>query len=271
MPAPVGGVQAAGRLVGQDDRGPADQGPGDRDPLALAAGQLARPVPGPVREADLGQRVGRGPAPLRRRDAPVQQAAWPRCPARTAWASGRTAGTRSRSGRPGPRTGRRSARSLDGGAGRRGRVPQVGRSSVPAIASRVDLPDPDGPTTAANSPSPIVSVTERSAVTGGDPGMLLARRPAQFQRGHWATTTLVPAVMPGPLTWTSAAGEDPGAHARPGGAPRRRPPPPGRSRRRPARAGRRPGRPARPGATGSSATTCTGTPEPVPVAAGAPG
>src|SRR5690348_16571128 len=34
----AGAVEVAGRLVGQYDGGPADQGPGDRDPLALPAG-----------------------------------------------------------------------------------------------------------------------------------------------------------------------------------------------------------------------------------------
>ena len=47
-----GRVQVAGRLVGQDQRRVADQGPGHRHPLLLAAGQLARPVLDPV---------GRGP------------------------------------------------------------------------------------------------------------------------------------------------------------------------------------------------------------------
>ena len=47
-------------------------------------------------------------------------------------------------------------------------LPAVGRSSVPAMASSVDLPDPDGPTTAVNSPVPTVRVTDLSAATGGD-------------------------------------------------------------------------------------------------------
>ena len=37
-------VQVAGRLVGEDDGGPADQRAGDRDALLLAAGQFARTV-----------------------------------------------------------------------------------------------------------------------------------------------------------------------------------------------------------------------------------
>ena len=34
-------VEIAGRLVGQQQRGPADEGAGEGDPLLLAAGQLA--------------------------------------------------------------------------------------------------------------------------------------------------------------------------------------------------------------------------------------
>src|ERR1700722_2318010 len=47
-----GGVQVAGRLVGHDQSGPADQGPGDGGALLLAAGQLVRPGPGAGAEAD---------------------------------------------------------------------------------------------------------------------------------------------------------------------------------------------------------------------------
>ena len=41
------------------------------------------------------------------------------------------------------------------------------------MASMVDLPDPDGPTIAVNSPVRIVAVTDLSAATGGDPGCSL--------------------------------------------------------------------------------------------------
>ena len=57
-------VEVAGGLVGQHAGGLADDGPGDGDPLALAARQLPGPVRGPVGEADPLQRVG---APRRRR------------------------------------------------------------------------------------------------------------------------------------------------------------------------------------------------------------
>ena len=47
------GVEGAGRLVGQDDRGVGDQRPGDRDALLLAAGELRGQPPAPVAEPDL--------------------------------------------------------------------------------------------------------------------------------------------------------------------------------------------------------------------------
>src|SRR5579859_442332 len=69
-----GGVQVAGRLVRHDQGGPADQGPGDRGALPLAAGQLVRPVPGAVAEPDpLDGRLGQ-PAALGGPPAPVEQA-----------------------------------------------------------------------------------------------------------------------------------------------------------------------------------------------------
>ena len=51
---------------------------------------------------------------------------------------------------------------------------------------------------------PPVPDGERHRAQRGDrrrPRVLLARR-GQFQRGHWATTTVVPAAICGPDTWT---------------------------------------------------------------------
>src|SRR4051812_27596516 len=45
-------IEVAGRLVAEQQPRPADQRAGDGDALALAAGQLAGPVIGPVAEAD---------------------------------------------------------------------------------------------------------------------------------------------------------------------------------------------------------------------------
>ena len=50
-------VEGAGRLVGEEHRGPGDQRPGDRDPLLLTAGQLGRtPAAEPV-ESDPGEHL----------------------------------------------------------------------------------------------------------------------------------------------------------------------------------------------------------------------
>ena len=49
----VGGVEVAGRLVGEDQLGLADQRAGDGDALLLATRQLGRAVLGAVGDADL--------------------------------------------------------------------------------------------------------------------------------------------------------------------------------------------------------------------------
>jgi hypothetical protein len=54
--AAAGGVEVAGGLVGEEQRGPGDQRPGDRHPLLLAAGELGRAVVLPAGEAHRGQR-----------------------------------------------------------------------------------------------------------------------------------------------------------------------------------------------------------------------
>ena len=66
-------VEVAGGLVGEDDRRFADHGPGDGDPLALAARQGRGPVPEPVPETDLLEGGGRPTAPLEPGNAPVEQ------------------------------------------------------------------------------------------------------------------------------------------------------------------------------------------------------
>ena len=53
----VGGVEVAGRLVGQQDLGPAGQGTGDGRPLHLAAGELGRQMGEPVPEPDSVEQV----------------------------------------------------------------------------------------------------------------------------------------------------------------------------------------------------------------------
>ena len=60
------GVEVAGRLVGEQQRGRGDQRPGHGDPLLLAAGELVRLVVDPVGEAHQLERGERPPAPLGR-------------------------------------------------------------------------------------------------------------------------------------------------------------------------------------------------------------
>ena len=69
------GVERAGRLVGEDHVGLADERAGDRHALLLAARQLRRAVAGAVAEADALERVAHGRAgqppagePRRQRD-----------------------------------------------------------------------------------------------------------------------------------------------------------------------------------------------------------
>ena len=60
-------VEVAGRLVGPHDRGVVDERAGDRDALALAAGQLVRDVAGAVGEPDEPEGIQRALARLARR------------------------------------------------------------------------------------------------------------------------------------------------------------------------------------------------------------
>ena len=67
---PADAVQVAGRLVGEDHLRVADQRPGDRHPLLLAAGELVGRVVEPVAHADRAQRLPRPAAAARARRTP---------------------------------------------------------------------------------------------------------------------------------------------------------------------------------------------------------
>ena len=67
------GVEVAGRFVGQHDRGSVDDGAGDRDALALAAGHLAGHVRQALPEADTTECLGGGVASVGQRLAAVEQ------------------------------------------------------------------------------------------------------------------------------------------------------------------------------------------------------
>ena len=125
---------------------------GERDALLLAAGKLGRIVVDPVAQADRGELL-RGALERVRRCRRVR-AAPRRSPAPSWSGSGGTTGTRCRHG------GRGSARARPRRAGRGPRpatntAPVSGRSSPAATISRVDLPEPEGPTRPTASPVPI--------------------------------------------------------------------------------------------------------------------
>ena len=90
-------------------------------------------------------------------------------------------------------------------------LPSVGRSRVPATASSVDLPEPEGPVTATNSPAATESVTSRRAKTGGVAACCLVTC-AQLEHRHWATSTRVPGSETAPDDLHHAAGEHADPH-----------------------------------------------------------
>jgi hypothetical protein len=59
-PPRVDRIEGARRLVGEDDRRLGDEGPRDRAPLLLAAGELVGPMAGAVPHADHVERRERG-------------------------------------------------------------------------------------------------------------------------------------------------------------------------------------------------------------------
>ena len=117
-------VEVAGRLVGEHERRFADDRPGDRDPLALAARQLRRSVTQPVREPDAVERRHEPAAGARAAAGRGRRGRRPRCRRRRRPRADGTAGTRSRGARrAGPsahgRTWRRRPRRRRRACGRR--------------------------------------------------------------------------------------------------------------------------------------------------------
>ena len=147
-----GGVQVAGGLVGQHDRGTADQRRGRWPPAGVPRRTAARPVVRAVGQPDPVQRGRGGSAPLGGGYPAVEQ------PGRDVVERGEVLQEeellehhaqpvgpqrRTAAGRAGPRSAWPVMRT----------DPDVGRSSPAARLSRVVLPDPDGPTTATSSPT----------------------------------------------------------------------------------------------------------------------
>ena len=67
------GIEISRRLVGQQDGGIVDEGPGDRDALPLTARELIWSMSHAVGEFDLLQRLGRALAPLLAADTGIDQ------------------------------------------------------------------------------------------------------------------------------------------------------------------------------------------------------
>ena len=179
-PAAGGAVEVAGGLVGEQDGRPGGEGAGQRHPLLLAARELARVVMAAVGEAHggeqlvgAGERVGHGRA-----------ARWAaaRSPARSGCRGAGSSGRRSRS--CGGAAGRARPRTSPGWASPSiSTSPEVGRSRPAIRASRVDLPLPEGPRTATNSPGSIARSTRSRMVSSRSAGGEAAGEPAQLDAG----------------------------------------------------------------------------------------
>ena len=94
--APGGGVEIAGRLVGQQDRRPQGKGAGERDALLFAAGELHRVVIEAAFESDAVEQFAGAVAAARCRGPREFHRAAARSLRRSAWGSVGRTGKRSR-------------------------------------------------------------------------------------------------------------------------------------------------------------------------------
>ena len=131
---------------------------------------------------------------VQRRQAGIRKNCWNTKPIRSARMPGQLAVGKILDRRPATRT-----------------VPMVGRSSVPAMASSVDFPDPDGPTTATSSPAPIVERDATGARRPGRPGMLLGHVQRVPPRSLAPPPPWCPVRCPPPLTCTRPPAKIPAA------------------------------------------------------------
>ena len=157
-------VEIARRLVGQQELGLIDDGPGDGHPLALAAGELRRHVVGPVGQAHhlqrlQGQPVGADLAGVKQRHGHVRRRARPRQQVER---------LKDKPDRAVADLGQLPARraSLVSWPSKR-YCPAVGRSRQPRMPIIVLLPEPEAPVMLTNSPGNDVHV---------HPGQGVARR-----------------------------------------------------------------------------------------------
>ena len=147
-------VERAERLVHQQHRRVVDERAHDRHALLHAAGELPRIAVLEAAETDQREEIERHRS-VRARPSAARRPAAARCRARCA------RGTAPATGR------RRRCRGAARRSGCRARSPRPpsGGSRPARILSSVDLPQPDGPTTATNSPSPTAKLIRSRAVT----------------------------------------------------------------------------------------------------------
>ena len=159
-------VELAGGLVREQDRVAGGEGPRDRDPLLLAAGELVREM----LERDRRARPARASrrATSRACSRPLTSAP------NSTFSSAVSAGNRLKVWkmkltvwRRKRNSSAREARVMSCPAIRT--VPSVGESRAPIMLSSVVLPLPEGPSTTVNSPGSTLSVARSSAVTVSSP------------------------------------------------------------------------------------------------------
>ena len=144
-------VERAEGLVHQQHLGIDRQRAGERHALALAARQLVRVPVGVVGEADQRQRLAGAVAAARRGAGRSAPARTPRWRARAARAAAAPSWNTSATGSTAPAV-----------AGAILTVPALGLARSAITRSSVDLPTPDGPTMARNSPRRTVRSSPRS-------------------------------------------------------------------------------------------------------------
>src|SRR6516164_8868967 len=153
-------VEIANRLVGEDERGIVDEGPGNRDALLLSAAQFGRPVPGAIAETYRVQELLGAPGIRLALRKHGHKDVVESCKLRE-----EVVGLEDE---PDALVAiRRSAeRDMPVTADPPTIIsPQSGRSSAAMRLSSVVLPEPDGPTRSASSPCDSAKDTSRSAVT----------------------------------------------------------------------------------------------------------
>ena len=159
-----GGVDRRGGVVEQQQPGPAHQGTGQGEALALAARQGGAPLP----HDGVAAAVEGGDEPRRRRPAPR---AGSRCSAgqpRSTFSA--TVSAKRNASWKAVATSVRSSSTdrLASGRGRRARSSRNrGRAGRPGASSSVDLPQPVAPTTATVRPGSTVKLTSSSTARSG--------------------------------------------------------------------------------------------------------